>query len=284
MMLRHPDLLWLLMPLLALVFVAAWRGRVRSSVLLIRCVMLVAIVTALADPLRPGTTPPPPLVVLVDTSASIEPTRRAAAWGAAQEIARLHGEQQTILAAFGQNVILATDNQMPAVDETASDIAGALRFAGDLLTDSTSDLQGRHVILISDGVSTEPGADLAAAALRQNGAIVDVLPIAADDRLDARVVEIGIPASLREGQSYRGEIVIVASAPTSAILRFTEDDQPPSEQELALTAGRNVYPFSGIGGRSGLHRLSAEIYSQMLTSKTIVLSARSTLVLAHACW
>lgn len=259
MILHYPLLLWLLVPLLILVFAAAWRGRVRSSVLLVRCMMLVVIVTALADPLRPGTTPPSPLVVLVDVSASIEPSRRAAAWGTAQAIAQQHGERQTVLAAFGQGVEISDDGQMPAVDAAASDIPAALRFAGDLLGGSSGDLAGRHVILISDGMSTSPGADLAAAELRQNGAIVDVLPLAADDRLDARLTEIGIPASLREGQSYRGEVVIVASAPTAATLRFAEDDQPASEQELALKAGRNVIPFSGIGGRSGLHRLRAEL-------------------------
>ncbi len=257
MILRQPHLLWLLLPLGAVALLGAWRGRARGGVLLLRSVILAALVAAIADPIRPGTAPPPPLVVLVDASASVDPARRDAAWEAAHELAQEHGAKQTVLAAFGGDAVVTADGQLPAVDPNASDIPRALRFAGDLLGRDAAGVEGRHVVLISDGASTVAGADIAAAELRRAGVIVDVLPLPADERLDARVVEIGVPASLREGQTYRGEIVVAATAPTTATLRVAEDDEPPSEQTLTLEQGRNVVPFAGTGGRSGLHRARA---------------------------
>ena len=234
MILRQPHLLWLLLPLGAVALLGAWRGRARGGVLLLRSVILATLVAAIADPIRPGTAPPPPLVVLVDASASVDPARRDAAWEAARELAQEHGAKQTVLAAFGGDAVVTADGQLPAVDPNASDIPRALRFAGDLLGRDAAGVEGRHVVLISDGASTVAGADIAAAELRRASVIVDVLPLPADERLDARVVEIGVPASLREGQTYRGEIVVAATAPTTATLRVAEDDEPPSEQTLTL--------------------------------------------------
>jgi len=259
MIFRAPDLLWLVPVVLVVVALIAWRGSLPRLVLVLRGVLLALLVVALADPIRPGTDPPPPLVVLVDSSASVDLVRRAAAWRSALALADAHGPTQTILGAFGRNVVIAPDRRLPAVDGDGSDIPRALRLARDLLGDAGGPAAGRRVLLISDGASTVPGADIAAAELQAAGIAVDVLPIAAQDAVDARVVEIGVPAVLREGQSYRGEVVVMSTTATTATLTFGEDDEPASEQTITLRAGRNVIPFSGTAGRPGVQRYRAEI-------------------------
>jgi Mg-chelatase subunit ChlD len=256
MILRNPQLLWLLVPVLGIVGLFARRGAPRRPVVLLRGLLLAVLIVALADPVRPGASAPPAMLVLVDASASVPRERVEAAWQTALAVADSHGGQQTTLAAFGRNVVVAENRQLPAVDGTGSDIAGALRLAGGLLRTG-----GGRVLLMSDGGATTPGAEAAAAELRAAGVTVDVLPIPADDRPDARVAEIVVPAGLREGQTYRGEIVVVASAAANATLQFTQDDAPASTQPVRLQPGRNSVPFSGTAGRAGVHRFGATLQS-----------------------
>ncbi|CAA9219620.1 MAG: hypothetical protein AVDCRST_MAG93-389, partial [uncultured Chloroflexia bacterium] len=262
MIFGFPQLLWLLPVLLLITLAVAWRGMLARTALLLRMLLFATLITALADPIRPGTSAPPPLLIMVDGSASITAEQRAAAWQTAQEIATQHGRNETTVAMFGRDVAVAGDSTMPAVDPTASDLPRALELARGLLTvDGTEpdEASQRRLLLITDGASTTSGADAAAAQLRNAGIVVDVLALASDNRLDARVAEVAVPAGLREGQTYRGEIVLMATQPTSVLLRFLEDDQGITEQRVELETGRNSVPFSGTAGRSGVHRYAAEI-------------------------
>ncbi len=254
MTLRSPHLLWLLLPLLLATGLLAWRGFTRRPAIVLRALLFAALIVALADPARPGTSAPPALLVLVDASASIPAERVAGAWQTARDIASRHGTKQTTVAAFGRDVVVARDATMPHVDGSASDIAGALRLAGGLLKAG-----GGRVLMISDGDATTPGVEVATADLRAQGIAVDVLPLPADKRPDARVAEIVVPAGLREAQSFRGEVIVAATAPMTATLAFKQDDEPSAAQPVELRPGRNSIPFAGTAGRSGVHRFSATL-------------------------
>jgi Ca-activated chloride channel homolog len=262
MIFGSPQLLWLVPVLLFVTLVVSWRRSVAPAVMFLRMLLFAALVVALADPIRPGTSAPPPLLIMVDGSASIPAEQREAAWQTAQTIAEAHGRNETTVALFGRDVAVAADSTMPTVDPTASDLPGALELARGLLADrgaTDTTATERRVLLLTDGASTTGGADAAAAQLRNAGIAVDVLALAAGNQPDARVAEVAIPAGLREGQSYRGEIVIMATQPTMAILRFSEDDQIVTQETVTLEAGRNSVPFSGTAGRSGVHRYAAEL-------------------------
>ncbi|MDQ5853021.1 MAG: VWA domain-containing protein, partial [Chloroflexota bacterium] len=254
MIFRSPHVLWLLPLLLIVGGLVARRSAVTRPVLLLRALLLVLLVAALADPVRPGTAAASALLVLVDGSASVAPERREAAWQTALDVAARHGSERTTLAIFGRNVAVATGRSLPAIDNTASDLPGALRVARGLLGGAPG-----RVLLISDGASTSPGAEAAAAELQAAGIAVDVLPLPPDDRLDARVVAVDVPAGLREGQSYRGEVTLATTGATTAILRLKEEDEPATEQTVTLQPGRNSITFAGTAGRSGVHRFSAEL-------------------------
>lgn len=253
MIVRNPQLLWLLLPLLLLTLLIGARAHARRASVALHSLLIALLVFALADPVRPGTVAPPAVLVLVDASASVPIERAQAAWREAQQIANSHGPQHTTLAAFGRNVVVSTSNQLPDVDRSASDIAGALRLGAGLLAG------GGHIVLISDGGATTAGAETAATDLRAAGITVATLAIPADERPDARLGEIVVPAGLREGQSYRGEVIISATTDMTATLRFKQDDDPPGEQQIRLKRGRNTVPFSATAGRSGVHRYSASL-------------------------
>ncbi len=140
-----PQLLWLLPFMLLIVLLVAWRGTLARTALVLRMMLFTALIVALADPIRPGTSAPPPLLIMVDGSASIPEEQRAAAWQTAQDIAEQHGRNETTVALFGRDVAVAGDSTIPIVDTTASDIPRALELARGLL---------------ADPAATEPNAEL----------------------------------------------------------------------------------------------------------------------------
>ncbi|HEX6287635.1 MAG TPA: glutamine amidotransferase [Herpetosiphonaceae bacterium] len=253
MIFRTPYWLWLL-PLLALL--GTWIAR-RSPMprlaLLLRAAISLLIVGALADPIRPGTTGPAPLLVLVDQSASLTPGVRDEAWQVATRIARERGTARTTVAAIGEDVVIAPDLQQPDVQTEGTDIQAALQLAKGLQP------RGGQVLLLSDGAATSPGVDEAAQALREQGITVDVLPLADDAQKDARVAEISLPAGLRAGQNFRGAVTIESTEATTATLVLSFNGQPVSQESITLQAGRTSVPLPGTVPEPGLQRFRAEI-------------------------
>lgn len=253
LLIRSPYWL-LLIPLL--LTLGAWLARGRGiprPALLLRALILIAVLVALADPVRPGTGPAAPLLVLVDQSASLQPEIRAEAWQTAQRIAEQRGAAQTTIAALGQNVVVAPDAAQPQVEAEGTNIAAALRLAEGLQP------QGGRVLLLSDGAATSPGVDEAAQALRAQGVSVDVLPLADPLVNDARVAEIALPAGLRAGQSFRGAVMIESTTPTQATLVVSFNGQPISEQPVTLEAGRTEVDLTSTVPDPGQQRFRAEL-------------------------
>jgi uncharacterized membrane protein len=129
----------------------------------------------------------------------------------------------------------------------------ALQFAAGLQP------SGGRVVLLSDGAGTTAGMDEALATLQQGGVAVDVLPVATDDIADARVVEIGLPAGLRAGQQFRGEVRIASTMDTAATLVVSMDGTVLAEQPITIQPGQTTVPLPGRTPDVGLHRLRAEL-------------------------
>lgn len=253
MIFRSPY--WLiLIPLLLLggAYIAR-RTRLPRLALGLRALIVALVVAALADPIRPGTAAPAPLLVLVDQSGSITPQVRDEAWQLATRIAKERGAALTTVAALGKDVAVAPDLEQPQVQTDATDLAGALRLAQGLQP------QGGRVLLLSDGAATTPGVDEAAQALRSQGVAVDVLPVIDDAQDDARVAEIALPTGLRAGQQFRGEVIVSSTSATTATLVLSVNGETVNESVVSLEAGRNRFPLPGNVPDPGLQRFRAEL-------------------------
>lgn len=257
MIFRFPDWLWLLPILLLIGVLMARRSHLPRAALLIRAVIISLVIGALADPVRPGTAAPASLLILVDQSASITPATRDAAWQTATRIATERGTALTTVAAIGESTVVAPDLKQPTVAANGTDLAGALRLAQGF-TQAASGPGGR-VLLLSDGAATTPGVDEAAQALRAQGVTVDVLAMIDDAQTDARVADISLPAGLRAGQSFRGEVTIESTGSTQGTLVVSVNGQPVSERQVNLDAGRTSFPLPGNVPDPGLQRVRAEL-------------------------
>jgi uncharacterized membrane protein len=253
--LRSPY--WLaLIPVVLLVIGWAFvtrRSALPRAALALRAMILISVIGALADPIRPGTAGPSPLLVLVDQSSSVTPEVRAAAWQTATQIAAQRGGAPTTLAAIGRDTVVATDDQQPQVAADGTDLAAALRLAQGFTQ------QGGQVLLLSDGAATTPGVAEAAQALGARGVHVSVLPLVDDLQLDARVADISLPAGLRAGQNFRGAVTIESTSATEATLVIALNDQPINETQVSLEAGSTIFPLPGSVPDPGVQRFRVEL-------------------------
>ncbi len=260
MIFRSPLWLWLLPVILLIGVLMARRSHLPRAAQLLRAVIVALVVGALADPIRPGRAAPAPLLVLVDQSASLSPAARDAAWQAATRIATERGTAITTVAAIGENTVVAPDLKQPAVAANGTDLAGALRLAQGFTQPGAA--QGGRVLLLSDGAATTGGVDEAAQALRAQGVAVDVLPVTDAAQSDARVADISLPAGLRAGQSFRGEVTLESTEATQGTLVISVNGQPVSERAVSLPAGRTSFPLPGSVPNPGVQRVRAELRIQ----------------------
>lgn len=263
MLLRNPQLLWLLLllPLVALLW--RWRGvRVPAAALVLRLLALAALVLALADPLI-GAAPPPegPMVVLVDQSDSLTATARAELRARAAELA---GGAEARVLYFGADVVSGPQAPPeegatpPLPDPSASDLAGGLRAAGALLPG------GGRVVLLSDGLSG--GAALAEARrLAADGVVVDVAPVTPADRPEVAISAVSAPRSLRVGEEYPIEIAVRytpadgTSGTAAGRLRLWEGETLLGDEEVVLAPGEELFTFRHTATAPGVVQLRAEL-------------------------
>ena len=259
MILRNPQLLWLLLTLPAFVLFWRWHGvRVPATALALRLFTVTLLILALADPFI-GTALPPEgaLVVLVDQSDSLAEGARAALRTQVAELARSAGSGVKVLY-FGANVVSAGEQEgaaLPAaLDPGGSDLAAGLRAAQALLPG------GGRVILVSDGLATTPDALVEARLAAQAGVRVDVAPVASAGAPEVAITGLNVPRALRLGEAYPIEITVRSTgAPVSGRLRLWEGEALLGDEEVALIPGEEVFSFSHIAGSVGVVRLRAEL-------------------------
>lgn len=257
MILRNPQILWLLLLLPAFVLVWRWRGvRVLWPALLLRLAAVALLVVALTDPTL-GSEPPPagPLVVLVDQSDSLSAVGREALRAEADSLARATGPEARVLL-FGGDVLAMVPSSAevpaPLPDPTASNLADALRAARSLLPG------GGRVLLLSDGLQTDGDALEEARAAAASGIIIDVRASAELDLPEAAIDTVSAPRTLRSGEEYPVEITASyrpdpqgGQSALAARLRLWDGEALLGDQEVFLQPGDNLFTFRHSAGAPG---------------------------------
>jgi uncharacterized membrane protein len=249
----------------------------------LRLLIVALLLAALANPVRPGSAPPPALVLLVDQSLSLPADVRAEQWTAAQAAAeRLRPFRPVQVVAFGADAAVATGGEVPAIAAQGSDLAGALQLAGGLLPD------GGEVVLVSDGAPTTPIAG-ATAGLPARRIVVNTVALTSTTS-DVRLESLQVPAALREGERFSADIIIWSNLSGPARLDLSSDGAPLAGRSVELRPGRNPFSFQSQAGARGFHQFSATISSpddaqpanNTLAAWTVVGLPPRVLVVEHA--
>ncbi len=269
----YPAFLWLLL-LLPLLAALGWPERRQPDRrrrwlgLGLRLLILAGLVLALAGlqlewPVDSLTT-----VFLLDASDSVTIAERARAENFLREALRQKPPaDQAAVIMFGGDALVEQlprlEPDMPSLAstplKTATDIEQALRLALALLPN-----EGAHrLVLLSDGQETSGEArrllNLAAARRVE----ISTYPLGQVDPLtgppEVLVEQLSAPGQARQGQAVPVEVVVTASRPTEAILRWLVDGALTETRPVRLIQGRNRFSFSLPLAQAGFHRFRVEV-------------------------
>ncbi|HYP21913.1 MAG TPA: VWA domain-containing protein, partial [Chloroflexia bacterium] len=279
--LLHPELLWLALVLVPLIFLAALRLRGlaawrRNLAMLFQSASVFLLLVALAEPviLKPDTGLS--LVVVLDASSSLsEQSRRQAAKYANDILSTAAPNQEVNFVATGSQAIRLTNEEVrdnswlePNLGQTenpsenlkskiqnGSDFAAGLRLAGSLLNETGM----RRVVLVTDGWETRGRAADEASRLSARGIDVQVVALPALGEPEVVVQYVSTTPYVRVGDYLQSDVSVFSTVETSATLRVSIDGGEPSVREVLLRRGQNQIPLEQRAEVSGFHRIDVEV-------------------------
>lgn len=230
-------------------------GRVRRWIALgTRLALLSLLILALADTQLAWRSDRQCTLFLLDQSLSIPPEQSEAALDWINRAIRRRENQED----WAGLIVFAKDAKIELapyayprerevvvssqLDRQATDIATATRLALGAFPPDT----GRRIVLVSDGNQNRGDALVQAAAAREAGVPMDVVPIEYRYESEILVDKISIPSDLKKGDTANLKIVVRSARPASGVLRLTRtaEGAPPQtivEERVSLREGLNVF-------------------------------------------
>lgn len=208
------------------------------------------------------------VVFVADRSASLEAEDAMGAW-IAQAVKDKEDKDRTGVISVGLNAAV----EQPLIADAVMEDASAFAFRTNV-SDSFSHLaqglqlasgllpgQGGRVVLLSDGEENVGDMLRQGRLLRDQGIIVDVLPIAPRERKDAAVERLELPKSLHQAEKFAFEITLSSTFAGDAVLRLYEDNTEIMQQTVRLERGENRFALQSVAASPGFHRYRAELYA-----------------------
>jgi Ca-activated chloride channel family protein len=236
----------------------------RRGAFLLRAVLFVALVLALADTRLGRPDDRLAVVLAIDSSSSVQSSQRVVHQDWVRQIRELaRSDDELTLIDFGRWASVAWPN--PSADGAPADatnLADALELSQSLLPTSGK----RRVVLLTDGHQNIGRAQETVARLAASGTEVSfVRPEAPMLVPEVLVRSLEAPTYQREGETLLAHALVESTHATSATVRLFLDDQAAVERQVDLQAGAQRIPLvarpsaersSGVGG---FHVLRAEI-------------------------
>lgn len=280
----HPIALVLLLflPLLVLFTIAAARAEqvlhrttIRRPILgwsrfhlstLLRSLILVALVLALAgtqlvQPVKNLT-----VVFLVDGSDSVSPAQREWALNYINTaLASRRPDDRAGVVFFGNNALVERiPSPLAALSRFTStpvgsrtNIAEAIQLGLALFPSDTK----KRLVLLSDGEENAGHAIEAARLAKVRGIPLDVVPIPIAHGNDVLIRALDAPDTAREGQDVPLTVHIQSSVASTGQLQVFTDGELVGTQEVTLPEGSSSVQVSVPGSQAGFHRYEVRMES-----------------------
>ncbi|MHB8523047.1 MAG: glutamine amidotransferase [Limisphaerales bacterium] len=250
----HPW--WLVLAPLALawVFWLAWKSDVQISAWRrwaafgLRLVIVLALLLAITGLqwLRPleGMN----IFFVLDRSDSVPSPQQEAA---REYVNRLAAKKKPVdkagLVVFGTdaaiessvNFALDVAKIQAVVGGERTDVAAALRLA----TAAFPETGQRRLVLLSDGNENVGDAMAAVLAAKPLGVSVDVVPLGVARGGDVLVQRLGLPNTLKKGQTFEVKIFAQSDQARTATVRLFRNEQELGSQKIELAPGKNLFTF-----------------------------------------
>ena len=252
----NPAYLLLLPAGLAWVVWLAWKSDVqihswrRWTSLVLRILVLLALVLALAELRRLRPQEGMNVFYLLDRSDSVPATQQELARQYVNKTAaekKSFDNDQAGLLVFGSEAAIefnanrAVDSQkiLTVVGRDRTDIGAALRLGSAAFPEQGQ----KRLVLISDGNENLGYALASAQEARALGATIDVLPLGVLRSNDVSVQKLSVPARVKQGQTFEAKIFVQADRAQPATVRLFRNATFLGEQKVDLAAGKNLFTF-----------------------------------------
>lgn len=265
----YPAALWLLLliaPLLALALLAPRRLpplRFWSS-LLLRTLLFLALLGALAGTQIVRGVDHLTTVFLVDSSDSVSADERARAEQFIQAaLGTMRQGDQAAIVAFGENALV---ERAPSPEQglrriqsapvtTRTNLGEAITLGLALLPAETQ----KRLVLLSDGGENAGDVRAAVELAQARDVPIEVVPLGEATNDVVQISDLRAPATVRKGQTIPLQVVVESSIATQARLRIRAETELVTEQTVELRPGRQTFEFPVEAQSDGFARYSAEI-------------------------
>jgi Mg-chelatase subunit ChlD len=268
----NPAALWALigfLPLLALPFVGRGLSGAHSQRLLLstglRLLIGLGVILSLAGVHWRQPVDDLTVVFVLDLSDSVpaEEQARAEAF-VRQAVAAMPDGDRAAIVAFGEEALverLASEaRDLPPVASVPGSgrthIAEALRLAMALFPEDSQ----KRIVLLSDGLENVGDALAQADLATARGVEIAVVPLLAPPaEQEAYLVELEMPASVRQGQLFEMTAVVESTLAQQATLRLLGDGRLLDSRSVDLEPGTNRFVFSLTAEEAGFRRYHLEL-------------------------
>ncbi|MBN1311033.1 MAG: VWA domain-containing protein [Anaerolineae bacterium] len=257
-LLMLPYFLWLGRP------IGAW-ARARSRIaLLLRALIIILLVLALAGFQVVSASDRLAVVFLIDASDSMPPqVVENARQYAADAIDRMQVDDQAAIVVFGSDALV--ERPMSGSRETGpieskviplnTDLAEAIRLGMALYPPGAA----RRMVILSDGLANSGDAEGAARLAAASGVQIVAVPVSTVQGAEVLVTDVDVPTRMSEGQTFDMTVTVESTVQANAVLRVIGGGQVLVEQGVALTPGINRYPFTLTATEPGLTSFRVQV-------------------------
>ena len=138
-----------------------------------------------------------------------------------------------------------------------TDIAGALRLAMAAFPENTQ----KRIVLVSDGNENMGDALTEALTEKSNGVQIDVVPVTYSHRGEVLVQKMSTPGRVKKGETFEAKIYVQSEQPGTSKLRLFRNGQYMGEQQVELTAGKNLFTFPQTLEEAGFYTYNVDLES-----------------------
>ena len=245
------------------------RGR-RASFVTLRAVSLVLLALALAGPRLSQGSDRIELLLLLDSSDSVDEAARRMALETFDSLrARLRPDDSVGIVRFGADADLerlasgsragsatGAASTPPGIEAGATDIEAAILYAVAQFGAGGS----RRILLASDGVENRGDAAAAAAVARASGVELDVLPLeSAVTGGEVLVRDVSAPAEVRAGETRDVTVIVRSRTGTRARVLLLRDGSVVAGRSPILEPGENAVRFELLFPERGLAAVTAVV-------------------------
>ena len=221
-------------------------GQRSRALLVVRCLLLLLALIALAGPAVDQTTDEEAVIFVLDHSESQGEKGINAGFERVEELiaALPRGTSVGVLSSANSTRVLAMPGRGTKLGEPQvellgddggqTDLAAGVSLASGLFPSGTS----RRIVLVGDGQETRGDLEAAARHAAQLGVVVDAVPVAGERRPDVRLSRLTPNRSrLHEGASLELQAEIESSMDGAGRLRLFENGVEVESRELSVKVG-----------------------------------------------